>query len=41
MIYENYFKDTFKSIPDCRKTVLIKFLIQNDKDQSLSFKFRV
>ena len=28
----NYFKDIFKSIPDYRKIVLLKFLIQNDKN---------
>ena len=28
----NYFRDLFESIPDYRKIVLIKFLIQNDKN---------
>ena len=28
----NYFKDIFESIPDYRKTVLLKFLIQNEKN---------
>ena len=32
MNYENYFKDIFESIPDYRKIVLLKFLIQNDKN---------
>ena len=31
MNYENYFKEIFKSIPDYKKTVLLIFLIQNDK----------
>ena len=31
MIYENYFIDLFESTPDCRKIVLLMFLIQNDK----------
>ena len=30
----NSFKDMFKSIPDYRTIVLLKFLIQNDKDLS-------
>ena len=29
---ENYFKDIFESILDYRKIVLLKFLIQNDKN---------
>ena len=32
MIYENYFKDLFQSIPDYKKVVLLKFLNQNDKN---------
>ena len=32
MNYENYFKDMFEYIPDYRKMVLLKFLIQNDKN---------
>ena len=28
----NYFKDIFESIHDYRKTVLLVFLIQNDKN---------
>ena len=32
MIYENYFKDIFESIPDYKKIVLLIFLIQNDKN---------
>ena len=32
MNYENCFKDRFESIPDCRKVVLIIFLIKNDSD---------
>ena len=32
MVYENYFKDLFESIPDYRKLVLLIFLIQNDKN---------
>ena len=27
-----YFKDIFESIHDCKKIVLLKFLIQNDKN---------
>ena len=27
-----YFKDIFKSIPDYRKIVLLKYLIQNDEN---------
>ena len=30
MIYENYFKDIFESVPDYRKKVLLLFLIKND-----------
>ena len=29
---KNYFKDIFESIHDYKKTVLLKFLIQNDKN---------
>ena len=32
MTHENFFKKLLKSMPDFRKTVLIIFLIQNDKD---------
>ena len=32
MIYENYFKHLFKSVPDYRKIVLLIFLIRNEKD---------
>ena len=32
MKYNNYFKDIFESIHDYRKTVLLIFLIQNDKN---------
>ena len=32
MTNSNFFKDIFKSIPDCRKIVLLIFLIQNDKN---------
>ena len=28
---QNYFKDIFKSIPDYRKTVILIYLVQNDK----------
>ena len=30
----NYFEDTFKSIPDYRKKVILRFLIINDVDLS-------
>ena len=39
MNYENYFKEMFNSIPDYRKTVLLKFLIQNDKNLLLEIGF--
>ena len=29
---ENYFKDIFEAIPDCRKIVFLIFIIQKDKD---------
>ena len=32
MNFENYFKDTFESIPDYRNIVLLFFLNRNDKD---------
>ena len=32
MNYETYFEDMFESIPDYRKTELLKFLIQNDDE---------
>ena len=32
MNYENYFKDIFESIHDYKKTVLLIFLNQNDKN---------
>ena len=32
MNYENYFKDIFESNHDYKKIVLLKFLIQNDKN---------
>ena len=32
MDHMNFFKDMIESIPDYRKIVLLKFLIQNDKD---------
>ena len=32
MDYETYFEDIFESIPYYRKTVLLIFLIQNDKN---------
>ena len=32
MIYENFFKDMFESIPDYRKIVLILFLIKTGED---------
>ena len=32
MNYENCFKDMFEPVPDYRKTVLIIFLIKNDRD---------
>ena len=28
----NYFKDSFESIPDYKKIVLLKFLTENDDD---------
>ena len=28
----NYFKDLFESIPDFKKIVILRFLIQNDKN---------
>ena len=35
----NYFKDTFESITDYRKVVLLIFLIQNDKNLSKETEF--
>ena len=35
----NYFRDLFESISDYRKTVLLKFLIQNDKNLSKEIGF--
>ena len=32
MDHVEYFKDSFESIPDCRKLVLLKFLNKNDGD---------
>ena len=32
MNYENYFKDLFESIHDYKKILLLRFLIQNDKN---------
>ena len=29
---DNYFREVFESIPDDKKIVLLKFLIQNDKN---------
>ena len=34
MIYEKYFEDMVESSPGCRKRVLLKFQIQNDKNLS-------
>ena len=39
MKYENYFKDMFESIPDYRKNVLLKILINNDKALLLEVGF--
>ena len=39
MKYEKYFKDLFESIPDWRKIVIIKFLIQNNKKFLLEVGF--
>ena len=35
----NYFTDLFESISDYRKTVLLKVLIQNDKNSSKEMGF--
>ena len=32
MIYEKFFKDMLESMPDCRKILLLVFLIENDVD---------
>ena len=39
MNYENYFRVLFESIPDYRKIVIIKFLIQNNKNLLLEVGF--